>query len=118
MIRRWLGLLGVAPLCVVLGCKQTPTGNCMNMMPSAIVQAAQSFRLDVYPDSVACVGNGVGTNAGQPQQTQSFAKGSSLQLSIPPGNHTFVLTAFSDGGGKMEIGSGCMTASLSAGQLI
>ncbi len=113
-IMRGVRLVGVLALALA-GCKQTPTGNCMNMMPGAVLSAAQALRLDVYPDSVACSGNGVAAGA-TPTKSQTFAKGDPIKLDVDPGRHTLVLVAFSDAGATHEIGSACTTADFSPGQ--
>jgi hypothetical protein len=81
---------------------------------SALVTDAKLLRLDVYPDSVACVDDNVPPGS-VPLLSSSFRPGEEVKLDVSPGKRTLVLTTFSDDGGTVVMGTGCTTTDLSPG---
>jgi hypothetical protein len=88
---------------------------CNGGVSGPVVAGATLFELDDYGDANQCDGADVADGTIAPLSTRTFAVGSAISLSLPPGKHTIVLRAFSDTGGANELGSGCTEVTLSAG---
>ena len=82
-------------------------------MPSALAKQALAFRMDVYGANVPCVGDGVAPGT-TPLSTQSWQASVMEKLSLPAGQHTLVLTAFSDAGATILLAEACAVADVSA----
>jgi Stigma-specific protein, Stig1 len=92
---------------------------CMNMgNPGALVSDAELIRIDVYGASVHCDGASVPAGIGAPDMSRTFTRGQKVQLDVPPGHHTFVLTTFSDGAASIPLGEGCTESDVPAGSLL
>ena len=110
--------LALAAALLVAGCGSSPgpgDRQCMNTGgPSDLVRAAARLRVDVYAGVVGCDGTHAAAGAGAPSQSASFANGQAITLgTIPPGNHTVVLTAFD--AADTELGGACTDANFDAG---
>jgi hypothetical protein len=82
---------------------------------SRLVTEAALIRLDDYGASVHCVGSSVPANAGMPLLSRSYSGGQTIQLDIPPGHATLVLTTYADTLGQSVLGQGCAEADLTPG---
>jgi hypothetical protein len=81
---------------------------------NALVTDAKLLRLDIYPDTVACVDNDVPPGS-VPIVSHTFKPGDEIKLDIPPGKRTLVLTTYADDSGSVVTGTGCTTAILKPG---
>src|SRR5690348_6227877 len=86
---------------LVSGCGDHTAQQCMTMGGATeLVTNAQLFRLDVYPDSVACDGSDV-PPGNVPIVSQTFKPGDDIKLSVAPGKRTLVLTTYADAAGTV-----------------
>jgi hypothetical protein len=98
------------------GCDpQIEKTTCMKMAPGTLVSGAQAFKLEVYDESVTCDGNDTARFDDKATNSQTYQAGEPIKLSVPPGNHTLVLVAYSDAAATVPIGSSCQAEKLSAG---
>jgi hypothetical protein len=86
-------------------------------MLGSIAAGAVEVRLDVYGPNVHCYRNAVDHSAGVPQTSRTFGKSQRIELDIPPGAHTLVVTTYSDAGAAMPTGSSCVEQQIPAGAL-
>jgi hypothetical protein len=86
--------------------------SCVDMTgPSAIVQAAARYQIDVYGAGVACNGGQAAGGAPAPE-SRTFVAGAHLTIDLPSGQHTIVLTAFD--AANDPLGSACHEGSFGA----
>lgn len=104
----------IAFVILIASCKQEVP--CMRMMdPSPLLQSATLLRLDVYDASAHCVGARLEPGAPPPIASRSAAAGQPLQIDVPEGHHTLLLSAFSDDAATQLLGSACTESDFSAG---
>jgi hypothetical protein len=80
-----------------------------------LLTGASLFRLDVYDPSAQCDGPLLGPGAAAPTMSRTFSAGDPIELDVPPGMHTLVLTSFADAAGSVVLGQGCTQAALDPG---
>jgi hypothetical protein len=79
---------------------------CVDMFaPTPITEQAARYQIDLYGPGVACSGAHAAAGAPAPQLVRTFAATQRLSFSVPSGDHTVVLTAFS--AARQAIGSAC-----------
>jgi hypothetical protein len=84
-------------------------------MPASLAARAALLRLDVFDGAVRCDGAGVVAGAPAPSMSRWAPSGQPIQLDIPAGPHTLLLSAFSDVGGTALLATACTEADLGAG---
>src|SRR5262249_36635161 len=85
---------------------------CTNQVMGELVTSPAMFKLEVYPSTVHCVGNTVGSSAGAPEESHTYPPGELIKLDIPPGLHTLVLTTYRDAAGTRISGGSCAEENL------
>jgi hypothetical protein len=93
----------------------TPKQTCNTQMQGELAANAVAIQVDVYGASVKCYQNAVDHSAGAPEDSRHYQRGQSIELSVPPGPHTMVVTTFSDAAMTLATGSSCFEQQLPAG---
>src|SRR5690242_9769339 len=87
------------------GCGQKRAHSvCSGGLAGPVVAGAALFELDDYGATEHCDGADVADGTIAPLTTHTFAPGTPISSSLPPGPHTLVLRAFADTGGGTPIG--------------
>ena len=112
-MRTWGFSVALLGMVVLSGCPKTQ--HCMSVSATSdLLRSAQLVHFDVYPSGTVCVNGLLAVGAPAFVRSQSFKVNETLQLDIPAGTSTLVLTTFSDTAGQVPLGEGCVEVNLKA----
>ncbi len=114
-MRFWGALVAVSALALASCSARRAHTVCTGGSDGPVVAGAALFELDDYGTLDHCNGADVADGTIAPVSTHTFAPGTAISTSLPPGPHTLVLRAFADTAGGTPIGSGCVEVQLAAG---
>jgi hypothetical protein len=83
-----------------------------------LLDDAALFRLDVYGGDAHCDAGRLAAGAGAAIASHTYARGEAIQLDVPPGRRTVVLTSYADAAATRALGQACSDADVAPGSQI